>query len=273
MPRAQDAVIPKTFETVIYKEENGVAWITLNRPEKMNSFNQTMMDEMQAIWAGLRNSKTVRCVVLTAAGERAFCTGVDRDIFNDTSGFDSNKAYYDDFSRSLGPRSNEMWIPVIAAVRGISCGGAFYMLGEVDFIIAADDATFFDPHVTTGITPVYEAIHMLQKMPFQEIMRLSLLGSYERLSAKRAHEIGLVSEVVPGNELLERARWAAETIASQPAIATQGTVRTLWAARSMGRFEALAAGPFMIKNFDDADSAAEGQKIFASKKRIDWRLR
>jgi hypothetical protein len=66
MPRAQDAVIPKTFETVIYKEENGVAWITLNRPEKMNSFNQTMMDEMQAIWAGLRNSKTVRFEALAA---------------------------------------------------------------------------------------------------------------------------------------------------------------------------------------------------------------
>ena len=273
MPRAKDAVMPTKFETVTYSEVNGVAWITLNRPEVLNAFNQTMMDEMRSIWEGLRNSTTVRCVVLTGAGERAFCTGVDRAIFGDSSGFNSKKAFYDDFSRSLGPRSNEMWIPVIAAVQGMACGGAFYMLGEVDFIIAADNATFFDPHVTTGITPVFEAIHMMQKMPFQEIMRLSLLGSHERMSAKRAHEIGLVSEVVPAGELMERARWAAETIASQPAIAVQGTVRSLWLARSMNRFEALAAGPFLIKNFDDAATAAEGQKVFASKKRIAWKLR
>jgi enoyl-CoA hydratase/carnithine racemase len=200
------ALAATEFETVLYREENGVAWITLNRPEVLNAFNRTMMREMQTIWEGLRDSGTVRCVVITAAGERAFCTGVDRhDFLDEPSGFESEKAFFDVFSRSLGPRSNEMWIPVIAAVRGMACGGAFYMLGEADFIIASDDATFFDPHVTTGIVPIYESIHMLQKMPFSEIMRLSLLGNHERMSAKRAHEIGLVSEVVPGSELLERA--------------------------------------------------------------------
>jgi enoyl-CoA hydratase/carnithine racemase len=79
----------------------------------------------------------------------------------------------------------------------MACGGAFYILGEVEFIIAAEHATFFDPHVTFGMTACFEPMHMLQKMPFHEIMRLSLLGSSERMSAARAHEIGLVSEVVP----------------------------------------------------------------------------
>jgi enoyl-CoA hydratase/carnithine racemase len=101
-------------------------------------------------------------------------------------------------------------------VNGIACGGAFYMLGEVEFIIAADHATFFDPHVTYGMTPVFEPIHVRQKMPFHEIMRVSLLGNHERMSAQRAYEIGFVSEVTPLAELRERAQWAADAIASAP---------------------------------------------------------
>ena len=91
-----------------------------------------------------------------------------------------------------------------AVVSRLACGGAFYMLGEVEFIIASDDAVFFDPHVTYGMTAAFEPMQMLSKMPFQEIMRLSLLGAHERMSAARAHQIGLVSEVVPRDELLER---------------------------------------------------------------------
>ena len=103
---------------------------------------------------------------------------------------------FDDPGDEIGPKSCDLWKPVIAAVNGIACGGAFYMLGEVEFIIAADHATFFDPHVTYGMTPVFEPIHVMQKMPFHEIMRISLLGNHERMSAQRAYQIGLVSEVV-----------------------------------------------------------------------------
>ena len=117
---------------------------------------------------------------------------------------------------------------MIAAVNGMACGGAFYILGEADFIIAADHATFFDPHVTYGMPAAFEPIFLLHKMPFQEVMRLSLLGAHERMSAARALQIGFVSETCPAEELAERARWAAQAIADQPALAVQGTVRALW---------------------------------------------
>ena len=81
-----------------------------------------------------------------------------------------------------------------------------YILGEVDFIIAAEHATFFDPHVTYGMPAAFEPIFLLQKMPFQEVMRLSLLGANERMSAARAFQIGLVSEVVPDDKLAEAAK-------------------------------------------------------------------
>jgi enoyl-CoA hydratase/carnithine racemase len=147
------------------------------------------------------------------------------------------------------------------------------MLGEVEFIIAAEHATFFDPHVTYGMTAAYEPIHMSGIMPFPEIMRLSLLGNHERMSAQRAHEIGMVTEVAPKDELLERAGWAASRIASQPALAIEGTVRALWGAREHGAREALKLGYAYVAMGTNPDSIAEGQKVFESGKRIEWKLR
>ena len=92
----------------------------------------------------------------------------------------------DDPGLLLGPKTAGFWKPVVAAVNGIACGGAFYMLGEVECIVAAEHATFFDPHVTYGMTAAFEPMLMLTRMPFGEIMRLTLLGNYERLSAVRA---------------------------------------------------------------------------------------
>src|SRR5690348_14055122 len=136
---------------------------------------------------------------------------------------------------NIGPKSSDLWKPVIAAVNGMACGGAFYMLGEVEFIIAAEHATFFDPHTTYGMTAAFEPIHMSGIMPFPEIMRLSLLGNYERLSAQRAYQIGMVSEVVPAGGLQEEARWRSGPSASQPRRAAEGSVGAEWGAREMGR--------------------------------------
>jgi enoyl-CoA hydratase/carnithine racemase len=98
---------------------------------------------------------------------------------------------------------------------------------------------FLDPHVTWGMTAAFEPMQMLSKMPFHEIMRLSLLGAHERMSAERAREIGLVSEVVPRDELRERAGWAARVIADSPPLAIQGTMRALWTALHVGRPQAI----------------------------------
>jgi enoyl-CoA hydratase/carnithine racemase len=180
---------------------------------------------------------------------------------------------FDDPGENIGPKTSDLWKPVIAAVNGMACGGAFYMLGEVEFIIAADHATFFDPHVTYGMTAAFEPIHLMQKMPFGEIMRLSLLGNHERMSAKRAHDVGLVSQVVPAADLRDAASWAAEAIAAQPPLAIQGTVRAIWMGLEHSRSQALAEAYAYIGLGTSQDSIAEGQKTFASGKRIDWRLR
>jgi enoyl-CoA hydratase/carnithine racemase len=275
--------VDTNFETLGYEERDGVAWVTLNRPDRLNAFNSLMQRELRDLWRGLRRHDDVRCIVLTGAGDKAFCTGIDRleqmggdvDATTDPDvvGSGSTPFMFDDPGDNIGPKSCDLWKPVIAAVNGMACGGAFYMLGEVEFIIAADHATFFDPHVTYGMTAAFEPMHMAGVMPFGEIMRLSLLGNHERLSARRANEIGLVSEVVSKEQLRDAAAWAADAIASQPPLAIQGTVRAMWAARELGHREALRLGYLYIGLGTDAESIAEGQARFESGERIDWKLR
>jgi enoyl-CoA hydratase/carnithine racemase len=269
------------FQTLLYEEKDGVAWVTLNRPQVHNAFNVQMQRELHDLWRGLRRNDAVRVAVLTGAGDKAFCTGIDRTETMGEGGATQQRLVgagstpfmFDDPGANIGPKSCDLWKPVIAAVNGMACGGAFYMLGEVEFIIAAEHATFFDPHVTYGMTAAFEPMHMLQKMPFHEIMRLSLLGNHERMSAKRAYEIGLVSEVVAADKLRAAAAWAADAIASAPPLAIQGTVRAIWTARELLRSQALALGYAFVGMGTNQESIRLGQDAFASGKRVQWRLR
>jgi enoyl-CoA hydratase/carnithine racemase len=267
-------------ETLLYDESDGVAWVTLNRPEALNAFNTTMQRELRELWSMLRTNDEVRCIVLTGAGDKAFSTGLDREDMEDFQNLPPGKlpGYntpwdFDDPGKSVCPKSNDLWKPIIAAVNGMACGGAFYILGEVDFIIASDRATFFDPHVTYGMAAAFEPIFLLPKMPFQEVMRLSLLGANERISAERAHQIGFVTEVVPADELRDRASWAAQAIADQPARAVQGTLRALWTGLELSRQQALDQAFLFTHVGTDPALLAEGQERFSSGRRVEWRLR
>ncbi|MGN6693826.1 MAG: enoyl-CoA hydratase/isomerase family protein, partial [Aquihabitans sp.] len=252
-----------SFTTLKAEQRGAVVWIWLDRPEKYHAFNRVMCDELSGLWQALKTDDSVRSVVLTATGDKAFCTGIDRDFVPAEGGvaYDFSPFVYDDPGKYLGPKSNEFWKPVVCAVNGMACGGAFYFLGEVDVLIAADHATFFDPHVTYGMPAVYEPLLMLHRgVPFGEILRMTLLGNHERLSAARALEIGLVSEVVPGADLEAAAGWLADTIASAPAEPMQATLRTLWAGRELSRQQALALGNTFLNLGMSEASLAEGQK-------------
>jgi len=267
------------YSTIRYRTDGGVAWVTLDRPDVLNAFNTQMLTELRSVWQALRTDDSVRCIVLDAAGDKAFCTGVDRsealggDQETKSFGEVGGPFHFDDPGEWLGPKSNDLWKPVIAAVRGIACGGAFYLLGEVDVIIAADDATFFDPHVTYGMAAVFESVHMLQRMPLGEVLRMQLAGAYERVSAQRAYEIGLVSEVVAADELAGAAERFARIVASQPALAVQATLRTIWAAQELPRRQALDASVALVAAGNTPEQLAEGQQVFASGQRVQWRLR
>ena len=179
----------------------------------------------------------------------------------------------DDPLLGLGPKSCDLWKPVIAAVNGMACGGAYYLLGEVESIVAADHATFFDPHTTYGMAACWEPILLYGQMPFGELCRIALMGNHERMSARRAHEVGFVQDVVPLADLRATAGRIAHAVASQPAAAVEGTLRALWAAREMARAQALAMAPHLVTLGNQPDALAEGQQAFASGRRIEPHVR
>jgi len=269
------------FETILYEVRDRVAWITLNRPEVMNAFNMQMQHEIHDAWMSVRHDDDVRVVVLTGAGERAFCTGIDRKEFGELSGdgtdpltqFIESSPSYDPVGANLQPKTGaQCWKPVIAAVNGSASGGALYMLGEADIIICSENATFFDPHVTYSMVSAYESILMAHRLPLGEVLRMQLLGSYERMSAQRALQIGLVSEVVPLDQLRDAAGRIANAIAAQSPSAVQGTIRATWAAVDHLRPQALQMGKMFLdmvdpRDFDDA------QAQFLSGTRIEPRIR
>ena len=254
------------YETIDYTERDGVAVVTLNRPEVHNAFNETMTTELRTIWQSLRRNDDVRSVVLTAAGEKAFCTGIDRsEVPAEDGEYDFSPYTYDDPGKDLGPRSQQLWKPVIAAVNGMACGGAFYLLGESDIIIAAEHATFFDPHVTYGMPAVFEPTLMLARMPFGEAMRMSLVGTAERIGAAKAESMGLVTQVVAADQLQDAAFELAATIASFPPAAVQASLRTLWAARDLTTAQAVELGNVFLNLSMSAESMAQGQQTFSAR--------
>ena len=272
----------REFETITFEVRDHVAWITLNRPEVMNAFNFAMQMELRQAWLDVRLDDDIRVAVLTGAGEKAFCSGIDRSEFGPLSEvaeddhlrqFVESSPSYDPIGQNLSPKSGlQCWKPIVAAVNGVAAGGALYMLGEADIIICSENATFFDPHVSFAMVSAYESVLMAHRMPLGEVLRMQLLGTYERMSAERALQIGLVSEVVEQAELLDAAGRIAEAIAAQSPSAVQGTIRATWAAHEHGRTAALQLGPRFLdmvdtKDFDDM------QEAFMSGKRVETRIR
>lgn len=249
---------------------DGVATVTLDRPDVYNAFDPTMVEEMGQLWHAMRTEPDVRAVVLTGRGDKAFCTGIDR---NSVGEFQFDPMTYEDPGRMLGPKSQEFWKPVVAAVNGMACGGAFYMLGEADIIVAADHATFFDPHVTYGMVAAYEPILLLRRMPFSEVLRMALAGADERISADTAQRQGLVNEVTTADDLLPTAQQLAATFAAQPPKAVQATLRTLWEAKDLPISQATKMGNMFLQLGTSIDALEEGQQAFLEGKRPKPRIR
>jgi len=187
-----------------------------------------MLDEFRDVWHRCRQDDDIRVVVLQANGDRAFSTGVDRRKGRFRH---PNPWSEDDPGHFLGAKQNRVYKPLICAVQGIAAGGAFYWLNEADVIICSEDASFFDPHTSYGMTSALEPIGLLGRIPFGDVMRLALFGLDERISAATALRIGLVTEVVPVGDLRNRARELARRLAGKPPLAVQGTVKAIWDAR------------------------------------------
>ena len=214
------------FETITYEVGvDKVATITLNRPEVLNAFNRAMCEEMRVAWKQVKDDAAVHAVVLRAAGDKAFCAGLDTkssygqpdDIWN-----------HEDPGELLSPKWQQCWKPVVCAVQGICTAGAMYFLNEADIVICSTDARFFDSHVSAGMVSALEPVGLMRRVGLAHTLRMALSGNDERVSAATALSIGLVTEVTARDDLWARAHELAAGIAEKPSVATQGTVRAIW---------------------------------------------
>ena len=255
------------YETIQYELVDHVATVTLDRPDRLNAFNQRMCDEFAHLWATVRSDDDVHVVVLRANGDRAFCTGVD---VSDGVDVHDNPFVLEDPGAFLSPKTNQCWKPLVVAVHGMCAGGAFYWLNEADIVLCSDDATFFDPHVTYGMVSALEPIGLARRVNLGDVLRWALLGLDERLSPERALQIGLVTEVTTRDELWGRAAELAATIAAKPPVAIQGTVRAIWESLDLPRTVALQRGLAYPQLGNDI---AASQVDRAAAKPGEWTLR
>lgn len=215
------------FETIAFEVDSAdhVATITLDRPDQLNAFNRTMCEEIARVWQIVKADDSVNAVVLRAAGDRAFSAGLD---IKTPYGQPENIWNHEDPGEALSPKWQKMWKPVVCAVHGMCTAGAFYFINESDIVICSTDATFFDSHVSAGLVCALEPIGLMRRVGLGETLRIALMGNDERVCADTALRIGLVSEVVPAEQLWKRAHEIAATIAAKPPSATQGSVKAIW---------------------------------------------
>jgi enoyl-CoA hydratase/carnithine racemase len=219
--------------------EAKVATVTLNRPDALNAIGQTMLDDFSRLWPWVRADDDVNAVVVRAAQEsKAFTSGADvrppeqgGDRLTRHPNVFVNKSVFD----QLSPRLAYVWKPVIVAVHGICAGAGLFIVNEGDIVICSDDAQFFDPHLSIGITSALGPVGMSRRVNLGEVLRYTLLSNAERLGAETALRIGLVTEVTARDRLWARADELARLVAGYDTVATQGSLKAIWESQELGR--------------------------------------
>jgi enoyl-CoA hydratase/carnithine racemase len=217
------------YETLVVERRGAVGWLRFDRPDAGNAMNAVMMQELERAWQELDADDAVRVIVNTGTG-RAFQTGVDvAQMSRDLDALREQSRRTKRFELRFTGWHNGVTKPVIAAVNGVCAGGGLHFVADADIVLAAADATFLDPHVSAGQASVYETIALAKKSRMEAVLRMAFTGRHERVSARRAYELGIVSDVIePPERLPEAAQALAEVIARRPAEELAAAKRVLW---------------------------------------------
>ena len=258
------------YERLIVEKSDGIGWLILNRPEAGNAFDALMLDELEHAWADLDADPAVRVIVNTANG-RSFCTGMDVvQVARDKSAMRKHSRRTRDAELKISSWHCEVWKPVIAAVNGVCAGGGLHFVADADIVIAAQSASFVDPHVSVGQAVAYEAITLLRKSPMERILRMALSGRAERISAQRAYELGIVSEVVPDDALKPAAAMLAAAVAENSPTALRASKKALWRSLEVGLSRARDEAAEEIWRLRNHPDHAEGARAWREKRRPNW---
>lgn len=257
-------------DEVLYGVEGAVAVITINRPARRNALSWDVVAGLREAVAEAKVDPAVRVVVLTGAGEKAFCAGADLE------GMASGERLLElhDARGGLADLFLELWAlgkPTIARVRGYALAGGFGLALSCDFVIASDDATFGTPEIDVGLWPYMVTVPLVRSMSPKKALELMLTG--RRVDADEAGRLGFVNRVVPAGELDAAVDELAATLAAKsPAIVKLGrdSFYDVWdrdAAAALAHLHPLLSLTTMT------DDAREGLAAFAEKRQPEWKGR
>ena len=244
--------------------------VTIDRQDRMNSMSQQIHDDLFTTWTSLQTDRTVRSIVITGAGTRAFCTGMDLQAFAERGGPRPAKADVHEELRTT-PLHCDVWLPTIVAVNGVCTGSGLHFVADADVVIASATASFLDTHVSVGQVTAIEPITLLPRIGLGNALRLAVLGKHGRMSAEEALRISLVDEVVEPDRLLDRAIELAELAATGSPAALEASKRAIRAALDRPMAEAMQHGWELLLAHREHPDSTEGPQAFVEKRDPEWR--
>lgn len=260
-----------TYRTLEVERQGRVGWLIFNRPAAGNAMNAAMMAELEDAWLELDADPAVRVIVNTGNGP-AFQSGVDVvQLARDKDAMRKFSRQTRDAQLRFTSWHLNIWKPVIAAVNGVCAGGGLHFVADADIVIAAAGVTFVDPHVSVGQVVAYEGITLARTSPMEAVMRMALVGRHERLTAERARQLGIVSEVIdPPDRLRAHAQELAEKIAKNSPAAMRATKQALWGALEAGLTDSCRNGAQILAGMWGHPDQEEGPRAFAEKREPEW---
>ena len=255
--------------TVRYVLEKGVARVTIDRPERMNAVDQATEAELIRIWEAIEKDASVRVVILTGAGERAFSTGADMKSAGGMTGLEYWAAPRPGGFGGIALRDT-LDVPVIARVNGHAVGGGFEMVLGCDIVIAAEHATFGLPEPRVGRLALDGGIALLPRR-IPHVLAMGMLLTGQRISAVEAMRMGLVNEVAPTAKLDEAVeRWVENVLACAP-LSVKAIKRMVAAGNRLSAQEAQALRlPQLVAALGSSDQD-EGVRAFQEKRQPQWK--
>jgi enoyl-CoA hydratase/carnithine racemase len=257
-----------TEQPVLVREQRGaVLVLRLNRPESRNALNAALMSQLGLGLAAAETDPSVRCVVLTGTGDRAFCAGMDLAAFasGDQTGADPDgQAAYGRFVEG------NIAVPIVGAANATAVAGGFEVLMGCDVVVASADARFGLPEVKRGLFAAGGGTFLGTRIPLAIALELTLTG--DLIDAERAAALGLVNQVVPADEVLDAAVALAERIAANGPLGLQATKQLVRAAVDDPAAAKALQADWQVKVFSSED-AREGATAFIEKRDPVWKGR
>jgi len=256
-----------TNDEVLYSVESGIARLTINRPDRRNALSWSVVGDLRRRVAECKADADARVLVLTGAGDRAFCAGAD------LGGMAEGAGYLDlhDARGDLAQLFLELWDlgkPTIARVRGYALAGGMGLALACDLVVAADDAQFGTPEIDVGLWPYMITVPLTRSMPPKKALELMMTG--RRVDAAEADRIGFVTRVVPVDELDSAVDDLATTLAAKPPGIMRLGRDSFYGVLDQGAADALRTlHPLLTVTTATADSA-EGIAAFTEKRAPRW---